>query len=101
MILLTVNHTVYEYNEPILLSQAIQKAGLSFSMPCGGKHTCGKCKVTANGLLSEITNEERAFLSNAEIESGVRLACFTYAVGDAEITLTGKREESKDLYAFI
>jgi len=94
MILLTVNHTVYEYNEPILLSQAIQKAGLSFSMPCGGKHTCGKCKVTASGLLSEITNEERAFLSNAEIESGVRLACFTYAVGDAEITLTGKREES-------
>ncbi len=94
MAILTVNGIPYAYTGSILLSEAIRSLGLSFSMPCGGKHTCGKCKVTAAGQLSEMTAEERRLLSPAELDANIRLACFAYATGDAEITLAGQKAES-------
>jgi uncharacterized 2Fe-2S/4Fe-4S cluster protein (DUF4445 family) len=49
---------------------------------CGGKGTCGKCKVIAAGSLSPITDAERKFLTADEIAGGVRLACMTYPTGE-------------------
>lgn len=93
MVRVTIENKAYEYTTPILLSQAIRDAGASFSMPCGGRHTCGKCKVIATGALSEMTAEERKLLSEAEIEDKFRLACFTYAVGETVVTLARAGEE--------
>ena len=42
-------------------------------MPCGGHHTCGKCRIKAFGLLSPLTPEEEKLLTPHEIEEGVRL----------------------------
>ncbi len=50
--------------------------------PCGGHGKCGKCKVVAQGALSEIGDAERRLLTESEIARGVRLACMTYALGD-------------------
>jgi len=65
-----------------LLSDAI-----SVEHPCGGHGKCGKCKVVATGDLSEITDTERALLTEEEISRGVRLACLTHLLGDCDARL--------------
>ncbi len=87
MVRVTINGKPMEYQTPVLLSDAIREAGLSLSMPCGGRHSCGKCKVIAQGELTALTDSERLFLSADEIARSVRLACFATAVGDAQVRL--------------
>nr|HPR42665.1 ASKHA domain-containing protein [Candidatus Methanofastidiosa archaeon] len=56
--------------------EAANEAGIGIDAPCGGKGTCGKCKVYFNkGKLGPITAAERKNLSIEEIENGCRLAC--------------------------
>lgn len=39
----------HTYDKKILLSDALENAGIYHDKPCGGKGTCKKCKVIANG----------------------------------------------------
>ncbi len=64
-------------------------ASYGLAMPCGGHHTCGKCKIKAFGALSPLTTEELRLLTADEIEQGYRLACSLSAVGDCTIVLPG------------
>lgn len=59
----------------------------SLPMPCGGYHTCGKCKVEVQGEISPLTQEEETFLTKEEIENHIRLACFTKIMGDCQVGL--------------
>jgi Na+-transporting NADH:ubiquinone oxidoreductase subunit NqrF len=77
--------TVNGCNENAFISDILIEAGARFSMPCGGKGTCGKCKVKVSGAVSEMSGEERGKLTEREIGEGVRLACFAKAVGDINI----------------
>lgn len=71
-----------------LVSEAANEAGLSLHLPCGGRGSCGKCRVSVlAGEVSEPTASERAALSAEELDSGVRLACQTRLLGDATIEL--------------
>ncbi|MEG1886971.1 MAG: ASKHA domain-containing protein [Oscillospiraceae bacterium] len=72
-------------NEPTLISKILSECNVSFSMPCGGNHSCGKCKVRVFGEISEISQSERALLSDEEIADGIRLACFATVSGDCSI----------------
>ncbi|MBT3273085.1 MAG: DUF4445 domain-containing protein [Spirochaetales bacterium] len=61
--------------------------------PCGGKGKCGKCKlIVEQGPVSEITEQEKRFLSEHELERGVRLACLTLPRGDVRVRI---RENSR------
>ena len=71
----------------ILLSDLLRKALLDIAMPCGENHSCGKCKVKVSGELSPISAAEAYFLTQKEIDSGVRLACFARATGDVCVEL--------------
>lgn len=62
----------------------------NLGMPCGGHGRCGKCRVTARGALSGLSDTERKFLSEKEIEEGVRLACCTTVEGDCTVYLAGE-----------
>ena len=73
------------FSGELLLSSVTAPYGLS--MPCGGHHTCGKCRVKAFGALSPLTEEEKRLLSPQEIAEGVRLACSARAVGDCTVIL--------------
>ncbi|MGE5557387.1 MAG: ASKHA domain-containing protein [Bacillota bacterium] len=42
---------------------------------CGGKGTCGKCKVLVRGINKRPTPAEKRFLTREELEAGIRLAC--------------------------
>lgn len=60
---------------------------VNVNQPCGGKGTCGRCRVLAAGALSPVTEDERKTLAPAELEEGYRLACIAKALGDVEICL--------------
>ena len=64
------------------LSQALHQAGVPLSMPCGGNHTCGKCRVWAEGGVEPPGERERALLGD---EPGRRLACFARVTGDCQV----------------
>lgn len=61
---------------------AILSEVLLLEQPCGGHGRCGKCKVTARGVLSELSRSEREYLTEEEIARGVRLACCASVEGD-------------------
>ncbi|HKK94758.1 MAG TPA: ASKHA domain-containing protein [Anaerovoracaceae bacterium] len=69
------------------LDKLMKELDLMLDMPCSGNHTCGKCKVTVKGHLSEMTDEERMLLKDEEIKNNIRLACFAEVNGDIEIFL--------------
>ncbi|MFX1321986.1 MAG: ASKHA domain-containing protein [Promethearchaeota archaeon] len=56
------------------------KLNLPIRSICGGLGTCGKCKVLiqkGSEYLNQVTNAEKKFLNNKDLESGYRLACQT------------------------
>ncbi len=81
-----VNGIEFSFDENLLLSQLIRRSGETIAMPCSGNGTCGKCKVTAKGSLSPLSEKERKLLTEEEIKNGIRLACQTMATGDVLIT---------------
>ena len=62
-------------------------AGIAIDSVCGGKGTCGKCRVRAHGGLDEPGEAERAALSPGELGSGIRLACQAKILADAALIL--------------
>ena len=74
------------FDGEICLSELLRKYGVLISLPCGGKATCGKCKVTAKGSLSPLSEKEKNLLTEEEIKEGIRLACVAKATGDVSIT---------------
>jgi uncharacterized 2Fe-2S/4Fe-4S cluster protein (DUF4445 family) len=50
-------------------------AGLAIDSTCGGRGTCGKCKVKMISGANSITEADRRFLSDAELAEGWRLSC--------------------------
>jgi len=62
--------------EGMTLLDATNEARVGIEAICGGKGTCGKCKIyLKNGSLSDITSNERKKLSEEELANGARLAC--------------------------
>ena len=61
--------------------------GKDLHAACGGKGTCGKCKVRVTGDVSPMTDAERKFLTDNEVNSGIRLACMTYPKGEYTVEL--------------
>ena len=55
----------------------LRREGVFLCADCGGRGTCGKCriKVSDSENLPQVTDAEKALLSDSEIAEGVRLAC--------------------------
>ena len=72
--------------EGATLTKAADIAGISIDSPCGGKGTCGKCKVMIYTENAEPPNEaEERFFSPDELKEGYRLACQTVVTCDMEV----------------
>ena len=50
-------------------------AGLAIDSTCGGRGTCGKCKVRIQLGVNSITEADRKFLTTEELGAGWRLSC--------------------------
>lgn len=75
------------------IDEIIAKSEFKLTRPCGGNGTCGKCKVKAVGNLSEMSGDEKRFLTKEEIGANIRLACYASVTGDANITLITSNEQ--------
>jgi len=76
------------YREGITIFEAAREAGILLASSCGGRSTCGQCKISIlDGDTSPIGEGERAHLSQEEITSGLRLACATQALGNLKVRI--------------
>lgn len=66
---------------------AEKQTGIRADAPCGGRGTCGKCRVTVSGAVKPPDETERKFLSQTELASGIRLACRCITSG-GEVSIT-------------
>lgn len=87
MAIVTVNGTAYTVPRGTRLGKLLADKAV-MSMPCGGHGRCGKCKVTARGAFSELSDTEKLLLTEAEIRQGIRLACCAVVEGDCSVSLT-------------
>ncbi len=67
--------TVTRAPEGTTIFNAANWAGLAIDSTCGGRGTCGKCKVCVVEGVAPIREADRKFLSPAELEAGWRLSC--------------------------
>lgn len=100
--------TVYAQEEKYLfaategnhLLDILQSNGMVIESPCGGKGTCGKCKVQIiQGLINALTAEELKYLTDEEIDQGIRLSCLVIPLGDLTVKLVHKKHVKHQILA--
>lgn len=69
------------------ITEAAGRAGLILNSPCGGRGTCGKCRVRVVEGQCPITDADRAFFSRAELEEGWRLGCQGHVETDVTLEI--------------
>ena len=79
--------SVYSVREGALLSSLLPELGHPPDMPCGGQGRCGKCRVWAQGALSQPSPAEVKGLSPRELAEGIRFACCARVLGDVRVRL--------------
>ncbi len=78
---------VINVKEKQSILEALNAADTSFGAVCGGKGTCGKCKIQVlKGKLAETEFDRRCFDLEA-LASGMRLSCKAYPTEPLEIRL--------------
>ena len=81
-----------EVEEGSTLKEAMTDAGLEFDFLCGGRGTCGKCRIRiAEGSTSPVTREEEMFQAK-ELDEGIRLACMTTVHNDLIVELPNQKK---------
>jgi len=70
------------------LSECARRYGIDLVSLCGGRGTCGRCKVQIlEGLVTEATSNEINILSPQNLREGYRLACQTHCSSDIKVRL--------------
>ena len=81
-----------EVVEGSTLKEAMNDAGLEFDFLCGGRGTCGKCRVKiTKGSTAPVTREEE-MLQAEELNAGIRLACLTTVQNDLTVELSNQKK---------
>lgn len=80
-------------SENEFLHSALTDAGVHIESTCGGKGTCGKCKVKVVEGTNTLAKDPGKKLSHDDIEAGWRLACLIPVEEDLTIWLPEKAEE--------
>jgi len=70
-----------------LLVEAAGRAGIVLDTPCGGRGTCGRCRVQISLNPPDPSETDRKHLSEDEIERGVRLACQARVVEEMRVNV--------------
>lgn len=72
---------------------AMTRNGISCRTDCGGRGTCGKCRIQVVRGYLDITPEDKLVLSDNELLQGIRLSCMAYPVMDCDIRLICEEEK--------
>ena len=103
---ITLDNQNYTLTESMTVSRFLAMQRVFHDSPCGGKGTCGKCRIHAFGDLSAPSKNERTFLTDAELASGLRLACEAVLLGDCRLSLSAKSSQKIEVtgtggFAFV
>lgn len=74
------------------LMKFMKQNSLNVNDSCGGRGSCGKCKVTVDGLPPVKSPKEKKLLGMKAMEKGYRLACYNLIKSDLEIYMDNKKE---------
>jgi Na+-transporting NADH:ubiquinone oxidoreductase subunit F len=91
--------TTYKVEGGQNLMSYLIDAGIEISSSCGGKGTCGYCKVQVPDGGGPILPTEEIFMSRAEKERDMRLACQVKVKNDVRIQIPNYLEIVKELAA--
>ncbi len=75
--------------------EAGEAAGVYIPTTCGGKGTCGRCRVRGEGDARPPTYIERQFISPVDLAAHVRLACRLRVEGDMAVTVLRETDERR------
>ena len=65
---------LFRAEEGETLMEVMRRANVGLNAPCGGNHSCGKCRVQVmDGMKCPIGADEIRLLSEAELAAGWRL----------------------------
>ncbi|MHB1319725.1 MAG: 2Fe-2S iron-sulfur cluster-binding protein, partial [Anaerolineae bacterium] len=79
------------------LLQIAERAGVLVERVCGGRGTCGKCRVVVlEGELSSLSAAEREHLSEIELQDGYRLACQALPRSGSQVTVRIPEESRRE-----
>jgi uncharacterized 2Fe-2S/4Fe-4S cluster protein (DUF4445 family) len=87
-------------SEPQLLIDLLDDAGIDWESPCAGTGTCGKCRVQIlNGecIAAKPGPEEKALLSQGDLDVGLRLACYCLVRGEVSLRIEQPAREIRVL----
>jgi uncharacterized 2Fe-2S/4Fe-4S cluster protein (DUF4445 family) len=76
------------------LLKALQAGGIYIPAICGGRGTCGKCKITVTAGTLEPTQADRAYFSEQDIAAGLRLSCGAKPSENISISIPQSDESS-------
>lgn len=85
----------YQVKKNENLLNVIRQNNFPIEAYCGGKKVCGKCKVKLLKGNVELSESEKKFLTEKEIEEGIILSCFHKVTEDITIELKEKNNNSK------
>jgi uncharacterized 2Fe-2S/4Fe-4S cluster protein (DUF4445 family) len=71
------------------LQEILAGEDIFFAHPCGGKGTCGHCRVLFRENAPEPTEREKKFLKPDQLNEGMRLSCCTHPAGGSVVELVG------------
>jgi uncharacterized 2Fe-2S/4Fe-4S cluster protein (DUF4445 family) len=75
------------------VAEAVRLAGLAVESTCGGRATCGTCRVRFLGAAPVPSAEDRLLLDDSALTQGWRLACQTTLTNDCGIALPAAAPE--------
>ena len=93
--------TINEYGKQFSVTAAkgerlkaiLDRAGIMYSLPCGGAGKCGRCRVRFLKGAPTAGSYEEMFLTDEETEEGVRILCRTVVYEDCEVELLESAQE--------
>ncbi|MBZ4220497.1 MAG: (2Fe-2S)-binding protein [Chlorobium sp.] len=97
---ITINNHQYEANKGDRLLDIARLNHAHIGYFCGGNGICQTCYVTVlegNDLLSPLSDEEKALLSDNLITEGTRMACLATVEKPGEIRIISAVEEVKQM----
>lgn len=83
-----------ECEEQETLLEAFLRHGLLCRADCGGRGTCGKCRIKVTEGNLKITVQDKKVLSREELEKGYRLACKAIPEENITVHLCSPAEET-------
>ncbi|MEZ5598229.1 MAG: NADH:ubiquinone reductase (Na(+)-transporting) subunit F [Pseudomonadales bacterium] len=69
------------------LLDTLAQSGIHLASACGGRGTCGQCRVTIPGNADALLPAERNHISRADARLGVRLACMVKVRNDLTVNV--------------